>query len=164
MTAADIAAAARGWELAEGYICGPDPLMDMAEETLGELFGAGTTVLTERFVSPDDPLQTQAAAEVTAPPAEALVESFRMTLDAEDHTVPICSGETLLQAALTAGIDAPRSCTEGHCGTCMAWLRNGDVTMTSTRALSKRNIQRGYVLACQSRPSSAAPIWLDFDL
>jgi hypothetical protein len=46
----------------------------------------------------------------------------------------------------------------------MSWLRNGDVSMTSTRALSKRDLGRGYVLACQSRPSSPAPIWLDFDI
>jgi ferredoxin len=96
--------------------------------------------------------------------ANALVESFRLTLDSEDHTVPIAVGETLLQAALAAGIDAPHSCSEGRCGTCMAWLRNGDVAMVSTRALSKRNSERGYVLACQARPSSDEPIWIDFDL
>ncbi len=92
------------------------------------------------------------------------VDRFRLTLDGQDHTVPIAAGETLLQAALAAGIDAPHLCTEGRCGTCKSRLRNGDVSMASTRALSPRNIERGYVLACQSRPSSPAPIWLDFDL
>jgi ring-1,2-phenylacetyl-CoA epoxidase subunit PaaE len=94
----------------------------------------------------------------------SFVESFRLTLDGEDHTVPIAAGETLLQAALAAGIDAPFLCTEGRCGTCKSWLREGDVSMQSTRALTPRNKERGYVLACQSRPSSAVPIWLDFDL
>ncbi len=93
----------------------------------------------------------------------AFVESFRLTLDSEHHTVPITAGETLLQAALAAGIDAPYSCSEGRCGTCMSWLRTGDVTMAVARALSPRNKERGYVLACQSRPSSTEPIWLDFD-
>ena len=36
--------------------------------------------------------------------------------------------------------------------------------MTSTQALSKRNIERGWVLACQSRPSSGEALWLDFDI
>ena len=94
----------------------------------------------------------------------SFVESFRLTLDGEDHTVPIAACETLLKAALAAGIDAPHSCTKGRCGTCMSWLRTGDVSMASTRALSPRNVERGYVLACQSRPSSTAPIWLDFDI
>ena len=93
-----------------------------------------------------------------------LIESFRLTLDGEDHTVPITAGETLLQAALAAGIDAPHNCTQGRCGTCLSWLRTGDVSMAVTRALSPRNAERGHVLACQSRPSSSAPIWLDFDL
>ena len=108
--------------------------------------------------------QSNERASGTEPSANALVESFRLTLDGETHIVPIAAGETLLQAALAVGIDAPNSCTKGRCGTCMAWLRNGDVSMASTRALSKRNIERGYVLACQSRPSSPDPIWLDFDL
>ena len=94
----------------------------------------------------------------------SFVESFRLTLDGEDHTVPIAAGQTLLQAALAAGIDAPFLCTEGRCGTCKSWLREGDVSMQFTRALTPRNKERGYVLACQSRPSSAVPIWLDFDL
>ena len=91
------------------------------------------------------------------------VESFSLTLDGENHTVPIAAGETLLQAALAAGIDAPHTCTEGRCGSCMSWLRSGEVSMGTTRALSPRKLERGYVLACQSRPSSAAPLWLDFD-
>jgi ferredoxin len=36
--------------------------------------------------------------------------------------------------------------------------------MASTRALSKRNSERGYVLACQAQPTSDEPIWIDFDL
>jgi ring-1,2-phenylacetyl-CoA epoxidase subunit PaaE len=91
------------------------------------------------------------------------LENFRLSLDGEDHNVPIAAGETLLEAALAAGIDIPFLCTEGRCGTCMSWLRSGDVSMSCTRALSPRKIERGYVLACQSKPSSPAPIWLDFD-
>jgi len=85
-------------------------------------------------------------------------------LDGEDHDVATGSGETLLEAAIAAGVDAPHSCTEGHCGACMAILKSGEVTMASTRALSKRNIERGYVLACQARPSSPEALWLDFDV
>ena len=95
---------------------------------------------------------------------DATVESICLTLDSQIYTVPIARGEMLLEAALAAGIDAPHTRSEGRCGTCMAWLRRGEVTMESTRALSKRNKERGYVLACQARPSSVAPIWLDFDL
>jgi ferredoxin len=90
--------------------------------------------------------------------------SFRLTLDAEDHVVQIADGETLLQAALAAGIDAPHNCTAGRCGTCLSILRSGDVSMANARALSPRHKERGYVLACQAKPDSANPIWLDFDI
>jgi ring-1,2-phenylacetyl-CoA epoxidase subunit PaaE len=91
------------------------------------------------------------------------VESFRLSLDSKEHTVPIGEGETLLEAALAAGIDAPHNCQEGRCGTCKSWLRSGEVTMETSRPLSPRNRERGLVLACQAIPSSSAEIWLDFD-
>jgi ferredoxin len=96
--------------------------------------------------------------------SKPLIETFRLTLDGKEHIVPIAADETLLQAALTAGIDAPHNCTQGRCGSCMSWLRSGEVSMASARALSPRNKERDYVLACQSRPSSSTPIWLDYDL
>ncbi|WP_282608063.1 ferredoxin--NADP reductase [Pelagibius sp. Alg239-R121] len=170
LTADDVMAAAEGWECADSYICGPAPLMDMTEETLGRQFGGDAVILTERFLSPDDPVQPAVPASAEPVPAPAAASPFvqhawfRLSLDGEDHSVPIAEGQTLLQAALAFGVDVPSSCTEGHCGTCMAQLRSGEVTMASTRALSKRNIARGYVLACQSTPSSTAEIWLDFDL
>ncbi len=162
--APDILAAADGWEAADTFICGPDPLMDMAEETLSGLFGPTASILTERFVSPDDPLDGRVGLVDQVSLEDLGIENFRLTLDGADHIIPIRAGQTLLQAALAAGIDAPNSCIEGHCGTCMSLLREGSVSMASTKALSKRNIQRGCVLACQSRPSSSSPIWLDFDL
>ena len=73
----------------------------------------------------------------------SLVETFRLTLDGEEHIVSIAADETLLEAALAAGIDAPHSCTKGRCGTCLSWLRNGEVTMASARALSPRSKERG---------------------
>lgn len=164
MTPPDVIEATAGWETSDTYICGPGPLMNMTEETLAARFKPGATILTERFVSPEDPAPAHSVAHLPAPSAKAPIADFRLTLDGQDHNVPIEPGQTLLQAALAAGIDAPSSCTEGHCGTCMAWLRQGDVSMASTQALSKRNIKRGYVLACQSIPSTTAPVWLDFDL
>jgi len=92
------------------------------------------------------------------------VDSFRLTLDGKDHVVAIADGETLLQAALAAEIDAPHNCTEGRCGTCLSILRSGDVSMANARALSPRHKERGYVLACQAKTASSEPVWLDFDI
>ncbi|MGI9507456.1 MAG: FAD-binding oxidoreductase, partial [Geminicoccaceae bacterium] len=100
ITAPDIASAADGWKSADNYICGPGPLMDMAEQTLGDLFGAGAIILTERFVSPDDSENVQAVPDASTPSKTAWIENFRLTLDGKNRTIPIAAGETLLQAAL----------------------------------------------------------------
>jgi len=89
---------------------------------------------------------------------------FCLTLDGEEHQVAFADGETLLQAALRAGVDAPHNCTQGRCGSCLSKLRAGEVNMPEARALSPKNRELGYVLACQSRPVPAQTIWLDFDI
>lgn len=160
----NIEEASKNWQGSDFYVCGPGPLMDMAETTLIEVFGLDANVMTERFVSPDDP---EPVTIKSTPPAcieEHYIDEFRLILDDAENIVPISAGQTLMEAALAANIDAPNSCIEGHCGTCMAHLKNGEVSMSSTKALSKRNIERGFVLACQSRPSSSQPIILNFDI
>jgi ferredoxin len=136
--------------------------MDMAEETLAKLFGEQAIILTERFVSPDDDKAIQVLQ--TARPDGIAADQFRVTLDGIEHELSVTANQSLLEAGLAAGIDMPHSCTEGHCGACMGHLREGEVSMESIRALSKRNIERGYVLACQARPASVSPLWLDLDL
>ncbi|MEL6963738.1 MAG: ferredoxin--NADP reductase, partial [Pseudomonadota bacterium] len=115
--APDIATAAEGWASANAYICGPGSLMDMAEETLSHVLGPEATILMERFVSPDDPSSEEIISHepIASEPIE--IENFRLTLDGNEFVVPIVGGQTLLDAALAAGIDAPCSCVEGHCGT-----------------------------------------------
>ncbi|WP_299845771.1 ferredoxin--NADP reductase [uncultured Roseovarius sp.] len=164
LTQEDVISLARGWHDADTYICGPAPLMDMAENTLTDALGDRAYIMTERFVSPDDDVAKTPDATQDTGPQEAPINDFRLTLDGVDHMVPYKAGQTLLQAALDAGIDAPVSCTEGHCGTCMSALKSGKVQMATTKALSKRNLERGYVLACQSRPCATETLWLDFDL
>jgi 3-ketosteroid 9alpha-monooxygenase subunit B len=164
MSAPDVIAAARGWENADVYICGPAPLMDMAEATLADHCGEQATIRTERFLSPDDDEIPGAESESQNSNNGVAVEQCRITLDGLEQTISVSAGQTLLEAALAAGIDAPHVCTEGHCGACMSQLREGEVQMANKKALSKRNIEKGFVLACQSRPISTAPLWLDFDL
>jgi ring-1,2-phenylacetyl-CoA epoxidase subunit PaaE len=45
----------------------------------------------------------------------------------------------------------------------MALLKSGKVNMANHDALEPSDIERGWVLACQSRPASQEPIEIDFD-
>ncbi len=86
-----------------------------------------------------------------------------LRLDGASHVFHCAATDTLLDAARDAGLEPPFSCEEGHCGTCMAKLIEGSVTMTEDAlALSRRDKERGFILACQARPTAPA-ITIDYD-
>ena len=62
--------------------------------------------------------------------------------------------ETVLDAALRAGIDFPFSCKVGGCATCKCQLLSGKVRELTDKAylLSKEEMQQGMILGCQSIP------------
>lgn len=71
--------------------------------------------------------------------------------------------EPILDAALRLRGDAPYACKNGVCGTCRAKLVRGTVDMAQNYALEQDEVDHGYVLACQSYPTSDAVV-LDFDV
>lgn len=85
----------------------------------------------------------------TDKPATAVVH-----LDGRIHTIPWPRGEKLLDVLLGAGIEAPFSCQEGHCGACAATRVSGEVEMAVNDVLDADDLADGLVLVCQSRPVS----------
>jgi len=79
-----------------------------------------------------------------------------ITLDRKTVAVPRTPGETLLESARRAGLTPPYSCEQGNCGTCIATLTDGRVTMRNNEVLSDEEIAEGYVLTCQGVPDSAS--------
>lgn len=75
-------------------------------------------------------------------------------LDGRTHTVVWPRGEKLLDVLLDAGIEAPYSCREGHCGACATTLVSGEVDMEANDVLEAEDLADGLILACQSRPES----------
>lgn len=62
------------------------------------------------------------------------------------------NGNSILDAALDAGLDAPFSCKGGVCTTCMARLQEGNVKMDANYALTDGEVKNGFILCCQSHP------------
>ena len=62
--------------------------------------------------------------------------------------------QTLLEAALNAGVPFPHNCTVGTCGSCKSKLKEGRVNALSDfgYTLSQQEIAAGYILACQAIP------------
>jgi 3-ketosteroid 9alpha-monooxygenase subunit B len=133
---------------ADYYICGPGPFMDTVETTLRAAAVPAERVHLERFSAATTPLA------FTIDPGGVVTEEVIIELDRCTTTVTYCPGDTLLQTARMAGLRAPSSCETGSCGTCMARLTEGSARMLNNDALEDDEVEEGWVLTCQSLPTS----------
>ncbi len=83
------------------------------------------------------------------------ITSFRATLDGVDYDVSYSPGKVLLDSMLADGLNPAFQCMNGNCGTCMVKLMRGDIEMKKNKALSRRDLDQGYILLCQSIAKSA---------
>jgi ferredoxin len=81
-------------------------------------------------------------------------EAITIEIDRRSTSVSYRDGETLLQTARRAGLHAPSSCEIGSCGTCMARIVEGNARMVNNDALEDDEVAEGWVLTCQSLPTS----------
>lgn len=75
-------------------------------------------------------------------------------LDGTRHHLRWPRDQTLVDVTLDAGIDAPHSCREGHCGSCVATVLRGEVDMADNDILDAADLAEGLILGCQARPVS----------
>jgi ferredoxin-NADP reductase len=132
---------------ADFYVCGPGPYMDTVEAGLATLGVAPAQLFIERFVVSEP--------EAGGDGSGAAPESLVIRLDRKKHTIRYQAGDTVLETARRGGLRPPFSCEAGNCATCMAHLDQGSVTMRVNNALSTDELDEGWILTCQSLPTSA---------
>ena len=76
--------------------------------------------------------------------------------------VPVAEGESILDAALRAGMDLPFACKGGMCSTCRAKLVEGEARMEVNYSLEPWELKAGFILTCQARPVSEK-VMVDYD-
>ena len=82
--------------------------------------------------------------------------SHRVTIESSGHQFDVEPGNTILRAALAAGIGLPYGCRNGACGACKGRVVSGQVDrgLYSEDALSEAELGKGYALFCCARPLS----------
>lgn len=76
----------------------------------------------------------------------------KVTFHPDEESVEVERGVTLQAAAKAAGVDLTSICGgDGICGRCRLIVRNGNVDAAPTTLLHRNEIQKGYVLACQTK-------------
>ena len=146
------------------YLCGPE---GMIEAAAGALAGAGVPaerVHVERFTSAlgGRPQGERPQGERAGRAAAAAFATAAVVLDGARTAVPVAAGETVLDAALRAGLDLPFSCKGGMCSTCRAKVTEGAVAMEVNYSLEPWELAAGFVLTCQARPT-VARVTVDYD-
>jgi ferredoxin-NADP reductase len=135
------------------YLCGPVPFMDLVEHTMLESGIEPGRIHLERFgspptIDPGDQIEAEAAVDDDSP-AKVTIEIAGKSATADHHP-----GTTILQTARQLGLNPPFSCESGSCATCMARLTEGTVTMYVNNALDDDEVEEGWILTCQSVPTS----------
>lgn len=147
-----------GLRVSDAFVCGPDSMINDVTRALIDLGMTAEQIHSERFGVPRQRTRPATDAAKTAGHATVTVimdghkKAFEMHPD----------DENIVDAAAEQGIELPYSCKGGVCATCRCHVRNGEVTMAANYGLEPWEVERGFVLACQSRPVSDA-VTLDYD-
>jgi ring-1,2-phenylacetyl-CoA epoxidase subunit PaaE len=149
----------------EVFICGPELMIETTEKALLDAGVPAKQVHTERFTSPTlealSPEARQAAVANLKLPAGGQV-ALTVVLDGKSHALHMNPDEHVLDAAMAAGLDLPFSCKGGVCATCRCKVITGSVAMDKNFGLEAWETDKGFVLSCQSRPTSES-VTVSFD-
>jgi ferredoxin-NADP reductase/fatty acid desaturase len=137
----------------EWFLCGPIELVTQIRDLLVGHDVDADHIHAELFFGYD----RGAAPARSYPPA-----NLTFLLSGARQTTGLREGESILEAALQVRADAPYSCMGGSCGTCKARLLDGTVEMDQNFALGRAELDAGYILTCQSHPTSP-DVTVDYD-
>ncbi|HEY2678832.1 MAG TPA: 2Fe-2S iron-sulfur cluster-binding protein [Steroidobacteraceae bacterium] len=140
----------------EYLICGPGTMVDELRGAIKELNGSAAIRL-ERFAAAEPRV-----LQVPSPPQEApvapreVMAMVTVVMDGRRRSFPMSlSDASVLEAAERAGLELPFSCRSGICATCRARATEGAAVLTHNIALQPWEIEAGFILCCQARPTTA---------
>jgi ring-1,2-phenylacetyl-CoA epoxidase subunit PaaE len=143
----------------EWFLCGPQGLVSDVRAVLRSVGVPAGDIHAEIFHVEGaarrpvrrTPVAGGAGAQVTVR-LDGRTSAFRLAAD----------GPVVLDAVLAVRPDAPFACKGGVCGTCRAKVIEGSVEMDTNWALEPAELDSGYVLTCQSHPTTGTLV-LDYD-
>ncbi|MER6753494.1 1,2-phenylacetyl-CoA epoxidase subunit PaaE [Micromonospora echinofusca] len=141
----------------EWFLCGPYDMVVEAREVLAARGVAESAVHTELFHVAEAPAPPRRPADEPGGGAEVTI-----LLDGRSSRFTMRRDERVLDAALKVRGELPYACKGGVCSTCKAKVVDGAVTMARNYALEPDEVAAGYVLTCQSSPTTDR-LTVDYD-
>ncbi|MGH3503370.1 MAG: 2Fe-2S iron-sulfur cluster-binding protein, partial [Nocardioidaceae bacterium] len=140
------------------FLCGPYQMVMELRDALVDADVDKEHIHSELFHVETKPRERRESVADAGEGAQVTIslDGRKSTFRLKGNDVPV------LEAALRVRSDAPFACRGGVCGTCRAKLLEGTVEMDTNYALEPEEVEAGYVLTCQSHPTSDA-IVVDYD-
>lgn len=147
----------------EFFLCGPEEMIFAAKDFLEAKGIDKKHIHFELFTSPGQKI-TKSISQKTKVDSGAK-SNITVKLDGRRFSfdLPLSSDTTILDAALQQGADLPYACKGGMCCTCKARLLDGEVMMDVHWGLEEDEVEKGYILTCQSHPKTENVV-VDFDV
>jgi ring-1,2-phenylacetyl-CoA epoxidase subunit PaaE len=138
----------------EYLICGPGDMVDEVRNALKALNG-NAPIRFERFATANSRPLEILTKQSDAPSSQEILATVTVTMDGRRRSFPMSpSDPSVLDAAERAGLELPFSCRSGICATCRTRITEGAAVMTHNIALERWEIDAGFVLCCQARPTT----------
>ena len=132
------------------FICGPKDMIFAVRDTFVAKGFNEKSIHFELFTSGDSPIKSNEVNQ-----EENISALVTVIVDGDVLEIPLKSNDiNILDAALNAGADLPFACKGGVCCTCKAKIVEGTVRMDVNYALEAEEVEAGYILTCQSHPTS----------
>jgi ring-1,2-phenylacetyl-CoA epoxidase subunit PaaE len=142
------------------FLCGPFEMVTSLRKLLVDEGVEKKSIHAEVFHVETAPPERRTAVSAEDDETGADVT---ITLDGRQSKFKLSTeGPPVLEAALAVRSDAPFACKGGVCGTCRAKVVEGTVEMDTNWALEPDEVEKGYVLTCQSHPTSGTLV-IDYD-
>lgn len=139
----------------QAFICGPEPMMLGVAGALRDHGMPDDRIKFELFANGQPGRARRRAATSVQNGSTDAVCTATILLDGLSRVIKIPKrGQSILDAALAADLDAPYACKAGVCSTCRAMIVEGKGEMEANFALEDYEVRRGYVLTCQCYPLS----------
>jgi len=136
------------------YLCGPEEMINTVSAILKEKNVKDSAIKFELFTSSSQEHEIKTSLEGHT--------KITVLVDDDEVSFEMSQKQTILDAALKQGIDAPYSCQGGICSSCLARVTSGTAEMTKNSILTDKEIASGLILTCQAHPTSES-IYVDYD-
>ena len=143
----------------EAFVCGPNTMIASVRTALVDAGMAESAIHIERYGAPRKKA-ANSPAEIITSEKQATVN---VIMDGHKKSFEMsASSQNIVDAAAEQGIELPYSCKGGVCATCRTHVRTGEVRMATNYGLEPWEVEKGFVLACQSVPLTDS-VTIDYD-